>query len=67
MIASPQTILHLEKGKVIRKESQDFRQKFFDDPKPTGIIGTFDILAILIIPSETFSFGPLGPSGVIPI
>ena len=30
------------------------------------MIGIFEILAILIIPSDTFSFGPRGPSGVIP-
>jgi hypothetical protein len=57
----------LEKGKVIKKESQDFKLKFLDDQKPTGIIGTFVFLAIFIIPSDTISFGPLGPSGVIPI
>ena len=55
-----------EKGKVIKKESQEFKLKFFEDQKPQVIIGVFVALAILIIPSETFSFGPLGPSGVIP-
>ena len=66
-IGSPQTKEHFEKGSVIKKESQDFNLKFLDDQKPIGIIGTLEAFAILIIPSETISLGPLGPSGVIPI
>jgi len=42
-------------------------KKFLDDQKPTGMIGTLVFFAILITPSDTFSFGPRGPSGVIPI
>ena len=44
-----------------------FNLKFFEDQNPIGIIGTFDVFAIFIMPSETISFGPLGPSGVMPI
>ena len=58
---------HFENGKVIKNESHEFRVKFLDDQKPTGMMGTLDFFAILIIPSDTFSFGPRGPSGVIPI
>ena len=52
---------------MIRKESQDFNLKFLEDQNPTEMIGVFEVLAILIIPSETNSFGPLGPSGVTPM
>ena len=38
-----------------------------EDAYPTAMIGVFETLAILIIPSDTFSFGPRGPSGVIPM
>ena len=58
---------HLENGNVIKKESQDFILKLFEDQNPTGIIGTFDDFAIFIMPSETTSLGPLGPSGVMPM
>ena len=67
LIALPQTKLHFEKGSVIKKESQDFKVKFLEDQNPNGIIGILVCLEILIIPSETFSFGPRGPSGVIAI
>ena len=66
-MASPHTKLHLENGNVIKKESQDFKEKFREDQKPIGMIGTLVFLAILIIPYDTISLGPLGPSGVIPI
>lgn len=67
IIGSFQTNEHFENGKVIKKESQEFSLMFFEDQNPIGIIGVFEFFAILIIPSETTSFGPLGPSGVIPI
>ena len=63
----PQTNAHLEKGKVIRNLSHEWSFLNFVDAKPTGIIGIFADLAILIMPSDTFWLGPLGPSGVIPI
>ena len=63
----PHTKQHLEKGKEIKNESQEFNRKFLDDQKPQQIIGVFVALAILIIPSETVSLGPRGPSGVMPI
>ena len=56
-----------EKGNVIKNESQLFNLKLFDDQNPRGIIGISLVFAILITPSETTSFGPLGPSGVIPM
>ena len=66
-IGSPQTNLHFENGYVIKNESQDLSLRFLFEAKPSGIIGTWEWIAIFIIPSETFLFGPLGPSGVIPI
>ena len=66
IIGSPQTNLHLENGYVIRNESQDLSLKFLSEAKPSGIIGTWEWMAIFITPSDTFLFGPLGPSGVIP-
>ena len=62
-----QTKEHFENGKVIKKESHDFNLKFFDDQNPIGIIGILEVFASFIIPSETLSLGPLGPSGVMPI
>ena len=40
-MTSPQTKEHFEKGKVIKKESQDFKEKFLEELKPIGMIGTF--------------------------
>ena len=67
LIDSPHTNAHLENGLVIKKESHDFSVLYLEDEKPIGIIGTWVAFEILIIPSDTFWFGPLGPSGVIPI
>ena len=67
IIAFPQTKAHLEKGFVIKKESHEFNFLNLDEANPIGIIGTWVTFEILIIPSDTFWFGPLGPSGVIPI
>ena len=36
-----QTKEHFENGNVIKKESQDFKIKFFEDQYPNGIIGVF--------------------------
>ena len=66
-IGSLQVNILLEKGYVIKNESQEFNEKLLDDQYPTGIIGILEVFAILIIPSDTFSLGPLGPSGVMPI
>ena len=57
----------LEKGREIRNESHDLSLKFLEDANPTAIIGIFETLAILIIPADTLSLGPRGPSGVIPM
>ena len=40
VIVFPHTKAHLEKGLVIKKESQDFNVLNFDDANPIGIIGT---------------------------
>ena len=66
-IAFPHTKALLEKGLVIKKESHDFSFLYLEEANPIGIIGTCVTLDILIMPSETFWLGPLGPSGVIPI
>ena len=66
LIEFPQTKTHLEKGLVIKKESHDLSCLNLDDANPIGIIGTWVFFEILIMPSDTFWFGPLGPSGVIP-
>ena len=66
IIGSPQINLHLENGYVIKNESHDLSLKFLLDANPNGIIGTCELMAIFIIPSESFWFGPLGPSGVTP-
>ena len=67
VIAFPHTKALKENGLVIKKESHDFNVLYLDEAKPIGIIGTWVAFDILIMPSETFWFGPLGPSGVMPI
>ena len=67
VIGFPHTTVHLENGNVIKNESHEFNLRFLFEANPSGIIGTFECIAILIIPSDTFLLGPLGPSGVIPI
>ena len=57
----------MKNGKVTKKASHDLSCIFLEDQKPTGMIGTLEFFAILITPSDTFSFGPRGPSGVMPI
>ena len=52
---------------MTKNESHEFNFLNLEEAKPIGIMGTWVVFAILIIPSDTFWFGPLGPSGVIPM
>ncbi len=64
-IGSPRVIATLEKGLGIMKLSHDFKTHAFSAFTLIGTTGQLLMIAIWATPCLTFSFGPLGPSGVM--